>query len=210
VGVAANVNNGGLSGEQLPELYRLRRNRAEDWNQSASVILETTLPTDAVEQWVRSEIADLDPTLPVQIDTLHHTVQRIADRPRFETMLVSSFAIVGLLLALVGLYGVIAFLVAQRRREIGLRIALGASRVDILRLVVARGMVLVAIGGVAGLVVASFLSRLLSSLLFSVGPHDPFSLAGVALVLIAVALLAMLVPAFSAMNVDPNVALRCE
>ena len=125
-------------------------------------------------------------------------------------MLVSSFAIVGLLLAVVGLYGVIAFLVAQRRREIGLRIALGASRVDILRLVVARGMVLVAIGGVAGLVVASFLSRLLSSLLFSVGPHDPLSLAGVALVLIAVALLAMLVPAFSAMNVDPNVALRCE
>ncbi len=210
VGVAANVKNGGLSGEQLPELYRLRRNRVEDWSQSASVILETTLPTDAVEQWVRSEIAALDPTLPVQIDTLHHAVQRIADRPRFETMLVSSFAIVGLLLAVVGLYGVIAFLVAQRRREIGLRIALGASRVDILRLVVARGMVLVAIGGVAGLVVASFLSRLLSSLLFSVGPHDPFSLAGVALVLIVVALLAMLVPAFSAMNVDPNVALRCE
>jgi ABC-type antimicrobial peptide transport system permease subunit len=125
-------------------------------------------------------------------------------------MLVSCFAIVGLLLAVVGLYGVIAFLVAQRRREIGLRIALGASRVDILRLVVARGMVLVAAGGITGLVVASFLSRLLSSLLFSVGPHDPLSLLGVTLALVVVALFAMLEPAFSAMKVDPNEALRCE
>jgi ABC-type antimicrobial peptide transport system permease subunit len=105
---------------------------------------------------------------------------------------------------------VIAFLVAQRRREIGLRMALGASRVDILRLVVARGMVLVALGGITGLVVASFLSRLLSSLLFSVGPHDPLSLLAVTLALVVVALLAMLVPAFSAMKVDPNEALRCE
>jgi putative ABC transport system permease protein len=210
VGVAANVKNGGLSGEQLPELYRLRRNRAEDWNTSGAVILETAFATSAVESWVRSEIADVDPTLPVQVDTLHHTVQRIADRPRFETMLVSCFAIVGLLLAVVGLYGVIAFLVAQRRREIGLRMALGATRVDIVRLVVARGMVLVAVGGITGIIVASFLSRLLSSLLFSVGPHDPLSLLGVTLALVVVALLAMLLPAFSAMKVDPNEALRCE
>jgi putative ABC transport system permease protein len=210
VGVAANVKNGGLSGEQLPELYRLRRNRAEDWNTSGAVILETAFATSAVESWVRSEIADVDPTLPVQVDTLHHTVQRIADRPRFETMLVSCFAIVGLLLAVVGLYGVIAFLVAQRRREIGLRMALGATRVDIVRLVVARGMVLVAVGGITGIIVAWFLSRLLSSLLFSVGPHDPLSLLGVTLALVVVALLAMLLPAFSAMKVDPNEALRCE
>jgi len=210
VGIAANVKNGGLSEEQLPELYRLRRNRAEDWNSSGGVILETAFATSAAESWVRSEIADVDPTVPVQIDTLHHTVQRIADRPRFETLLVSCFAIVGLLLAVVGLYGVIAFLVAQRRREIGLRMALGASRVDILRLVVARGMVLVALGGMTGLVVASFLSRLLSSLLFGVGPHDPLSLLGMTLALVVVALLAMLVPAFSAMKVDPNEALRCE
>jgi putative ABC transport system permease protein len=210
VGVAANVKNGGLTGEELPEFYRLRRNREEDWEPSASVILNTSLPTAGVEQWVRSEITNLDPTLPVQVETLHQHVNRIADRPRFETMLVSSFAIVGLVLAVVGLYGVIAFLVAQRSQEIGVRMALGATRAHILRLVVARGMFLVIIGGVAGLIAASFLSRLLSSLLFGVGPHDPVSLAGMTLVLSVVALLAMLIPAFAAMNIDPNVALRSE
>jgi predicted permease len=214
VGVADDVKNGGLSGEEHSEFYRLRRNRAEDWDPSGSVILQTSssteATTEAMEQWMHAEIAALDPTIPVEMETLHQRVNRIADRPRFETTLVGFFAASGLVLAVVGLYGVIAFLVAQRTQEIGVRMALGATQADILRLVVAKGMGLVLIGGLAGLVAAFGVSRLVKSLLFSVSAHDPVSFFAVVLVLSFVALLATLIPALAATRVNPNVALRCE
>jgi ABC-type antimicrobial peptide transport system permease subunit len=137
-------------------------------------------------------------------------VNRIADRPRFETTLVGFFAATGLVLAVVGLYGVISFLVAQRTQEIGVRMALGATQADILRLVVAKGMGLVLIGGLAGLIAAFGVSRLVKSLLFSVSAHDPVSFFAVVLGLSFVALLATLIPALAATRVNPNVALRCE
>jgi predicted permease len=214
VGVADDVKNGGLSGEEHSEFYRLRRNRAEDWDPSGAVILQTSASTEAtteaMEQWVHAEIAALDPTIPVEIETLHQRVNRIADRPRFETTLVGFFAATGLVLAVVGLYGVIAFLVTQRTQEIGVRMALGATQADILRLVVAKGMGLVLIGGLAGLVAAFGVSRLVKSLLFSVSAHDPASFLAVVLVLSFVALLATLIPALAATRVNPNVALQCE
>ena len=214
VGVADDVKNGGLSGEEHSEFYRLRRNRSEDWDPSGSVILQTSasteVATEAMEQWMHAEIAALDPTIPVEIETLHQRVNRIADRPRFETTLVGFFAATGLVLAVVGLYGVIAFLVAQRTQEIGVRMALGATQADILQLVVAKGMGLVLVGGLAGLVAALGVSRLVKSLLFSVSAHDPVSFLAVVLMLSFVALLATLVPALAATRVNPNVALRCE
>jgi len=210
VGVAANVKNGGLASGEEPEYYRLRRQRAEDWDRSSVLILKTTLPPDATESWIRSQAALLDPTVPVDIKTLSEGVGKMADRPRFETLLVGFFAFTGLVLAVIGLYGVISFFVVQRTQEIGIRMAVGASRADILRLVLGNALRLIVPGVCLGLVLAMALSRVLESLLFNVAPHDPVTFAGVAGLLILVALLATLIPASSAIRVNPTVALRCD
>jgi predicted permease len=210
VGVAADVKNGGLAGGEEPEYYRLRRQRAEDWDRSSVLILKTTLPPDATESWIRSQAALLDPTVPVDIKTLSEGVGKMADRPRFETLLVGFFAFTGLVLAVIGLYGVISFFVVQRTQEIGIRMAVGASRADILRLVLGNALRLIVPGVCLGLVLAMALSRVLESLLFNVAPHDPVTFAGVAGLLILVALLATLIPASSAIRVNPTVALRCD
>jgi predicted permease len=216
VGVAANVKNGGLTGEEEPEYYRLRRNRAEDWagngvwGQTAVVVVRSSLPPAEMNRWIRSQVTALDATLPVDIATLRERVNKLADQPRFQTTLVGFFAATGLLLAVIGLYGVMAFLVAQRTQEIGVRMALGAGRGDILRLVLGKSVRLIVFGTVVGLIAALGLSRVLSSLLFGIGSHDPFTYALVTLLLVVVAILATLIPARSASKVDPMEALRCE
>lgn len=216
VGIAANVKNGGLSGEQTPEYYLLRRNHAEDWEgggvsaQTSVVVVRSSLPPDETAKWIRSQVAAMDPTLPVHIATLRQRVSKLADQPRFQASLVGLFAAVGLVLAVIGLYGVLAFLVAQREREIGVRMALGASRKEILRLVLGSSLRLILCGVLVGLVLALMLSRALSHMLFRVGPYDPVSYAGTATLLITVGLLATWLPARSACKVDPAVALRAE
>ena len=210
VGVAADVKNGGLAGGEEPEYYRLRRNRPEDWDQSAVVILKTSLPASVSEQWIRSQVASLDPTLPVDVNTLHEEVGKMADQPRFEMLLVGFFACIGLTLAMVGLYGVVSYLVVQRTAEIGVRMAVGASRVDILRLVLRSALRMIVPGALVGIVLAWMMTRMLSSLLFNTGLHDPVAFCGVAALLMLVMLLATLIPARSAMYVDPTVALRSE
>ncbi len=216
VGVAANVKNSGLAGEDEPEYYLLRRNRAEDWDRNGTwgrtsvVVIRTTLPPDVMSRWIRSQVAALDPALPVDIATLHLRVSKLADTPRFRAVLVTCFAATGLLLAVVGLYGVISFLVGQRTQEIGVRMALGATRADILQLVMKSGLRLILAGTFVGLIAALALSRFLSSLLFSIGPHDPIAFASVTVLLVLVGLLATLIPATSASGVNPTVALRSE
>jgi putative ABC transport system permease protein len=210
VGVAANVKNGGLAGEDEPEYYRLRRNVAEDWGRSSTVLINTGLPAKSVEEWVRTQVAALDPTVPVEVERLSERVSRMADRPRFQTLLVSFFAGTGLLLAVIGLYGVISFLVVQRMQEIGVRMALGATRADVLRLVMGRGARMIAAGAIIGSIAALVVSRVLSSLLFNIGPHDPVTFVCVTMLLVLVALVATLIPARAATRVDPVVALRCE
>lgn len=210
VGVAANVKNSGLTGDEEPEYYRLCRKRAEDWHDDAVAIVKTSLPADVTEQWIRSQVAALDPTVPVEIATLSEQVSRLADQPRFETLLVSLFAATGLLLAMVGLYGVISFLVAQRTQEIGLRMAIGATRGDILLLFLRSGFRLILPGALLGLGLGFATSRVVASLLFGVSARDPVVFASVGAVLVLVALAAALIPAAKATRVDPNVALRCE
>ncbi len=210
VGVAADVKNGGLAGGEEPEYYRLRRQNALDWDRSSILILKTTLPSGTIESWVRSQVAALDPTVPVDIKTLSERVGKMADQPRFETLLVGFFACAGLLLAVIGLYGVISFFVVQRTQEIGIRMAVGASRADILRLVLASALRLIVPGVFLGLLLALALSRVLSSLLFNVAPHDPVAFAAVTGLLILVAVLASLIPGSSATRVNPTVALRCD
>jgi hypothetical protein len=209
-GVAANVKNAGLTGGDEPEFYRLRRSLADDWNSSAVLVIKTSQPASAIAPWIRSQIAAIDPTVPVEIETLSEDVSKLADRPRFETALLGLFALCGLLMAVIGLYGVISFLAAQRAKEIGVRMALGATRLDILSLIAGEGIRLIALGGVLGSVAALALSRLLKSLLFDVGPYDPVTYVGVAGLLGLVALAATLIPARAAMKVDPVVALRYE
>jgi len=210
VGVAADVKNGGLAGEDEPEYYRLRRNRPEDWNDTSAILIKTPLPSDAMSLWIRAQVATLDPTIPVDIATLQQRVGKLADQPRFQTLLVGFFAATGLVLAVIGLYGVISFLVTQRTQEIGVRMALGASQANILRLVLGKSLRLIVWGISLGLLAALAASRVLSSLLFSVGPHDPLSFACVTLLLVFVALAATLLPARSATKVNPIVALRCD
>jgi predicted permease len=210
VGVAANVKNGGLSGADDPEFYRLRRSVAEDWTPWNVMVIRTSQSPTAATPWVRAQIAQIDPTVPVEIETLAEGVSRLADRPRFETALIGFFALSGLLMAVIGLYGVIAFVVAQRTQEIGVRMALGATRMNILRLIAGEGVRLIALGGAVGLVAAISTAQLLKSLLFQVAPRDPATYAAVAILLGIVALVATLLPSRAAMKVEPVVALRYD
>jgi putative ABC transport system permease protein len=210
VGVAADVKNAGLTGEDSPEYYRLRRNDAEDWTRASAVIVKTSLPAESVKNWMREQVAALDPTVPVTIETMQERVSRMADRPRFQTVLVGLFAVAGLVLAMVGLYGVIAFLVTQREREIGVRMALGASRGSIVAMVVASSVRLIALGTLAGLVTALAVSQMMKSLLYSIGARDPWSYGLVVVLLAATGMAASLIPARSAMQVDPATVLRSE
>ncbi|QHS52825.1 ABC transporter permease [Edaphobacter sp. 12200R-103] len=210
VGVVEDVKNAGLRGGDEPEYYRLLGSHAEDWSRGSAVILTTTLPPDAVKRWLEEQVAALDPTVPVKVQTMQERVNRMADRPRFESLLVGFFATIGLLLAVIGLYGVIAFLVAQRTQEIGVRMALGAARGDILRLVMGRSLRLIVAGVIAGLLAALAVSKILTSMLFGVGSRDPMTYSLATLSLVVVALAATLVPARSASRVDPAEALRNE
>jgi predicted permease len=210
VGVAANVKNGGLSGDDEPEFYRLRRNLPTDWTPWNVLVLKTSFAPAAVTPWVRAQIAGIDPTLPVEIETLSESVSKLADRPRFETALLGFFALCGVLMAVIGLYGLISFIAAQRTQEIGIRMALGATRGNILRMVAGEGVRLVLLGGVLGLAASLATARLLKGLLFHVGPYDLPTYAAAALLLGLVALAATLIPASSAMRVDPGNALRYE
>ena len=210
VGVAKNVKNGGLTGEDQPEYYPLRRNRADDWSRDAAIIIQTQMPPKAMGAWVRSEIASLDPTLPVTVETMDQRVNQMADQPRFESALLGLFALAGLLLAAVGIYGVIAFMVTQRTQEIGVRMALGATRADVLKLMALNGARLTAIGAVVGLVASLLVTRGFASLLFGLSPYDPLTLLCVVLLLLIVALVATWIPARAATRVDPLEALRYE
>jgi putative ABC transport system permease protein len=216
VGVAADVKNGGLTKEEVPEFYRLRRNLPGDWDwggiwgKTFVVVVRSSLPPDQTSRWIRSQVAALDPTLPIDVATLHQRVSKLADQPRFQTLLVGFFAATGLILALIGLYGVISFLVAARTQEIGVRLALGAKKSDILRLVMGQSLRLIAAGTALGLIAALAATRVLSSQLFGIGANDPGTFVIVTLLLIFVALIATLLPARSASRVNPIVALRFE
>ncbi|MGC2400353.1 MAG: FtsX-like permease family protein, partial [Acidobacteriaceae bacterium] len=209
-GIAGNVKNAGLAGQDDPEFYILRTSHPDDWDSHHFFLLETAFPTSVMSPWIRNQIAQLDPTVPVEIVTLSQDVNKLADRPRFETALLAFFASCGLLMAVIGLYGVISYVAMQRTQEIGVRMALGATRADILRLIALEGMRLILLGGVLGLGAALATAQLLKSLMFNVGPRDPAAYAAVVLLLALVALAATLIPARAAMLTDPGEALRYE
>jgi putative ABC transport system permease protein len=211
VGVADNVKNSGLTEQSDPEIYFLRRSVGGDWDGKRSIVLlDSVMPAKAVEPWVRSEIASIDPTVPVEMETLDQAVSRLADRQRFEMALLAFFAGTGLLLAIVGLYGLIAFMTTQRRHEIGVRMVLGATRRNILGLIASDGLRMVAIGGTLGVGLSLAISKVLKALLFEVSTYDPLTFVAVPVLLTLVALVAILMPARAGMRVNPAVTLRAE
>jgi putative ABC transport system permease protein len=160
---------------------------------------------------ITNQVREIDPNQPVaEVRAMQALVAADLAQPRFTMLLLGSFAASALLLAAIGLYGVIAFGVTARAREIGVRLALGAPHTDVLRLIMQRGILLTGIGLVIGIALALALGRLISGLLYGVTPRDPLTLLGVAMFLACVAVLATYIPARRATRVDPLVALRYE
>ena len=210
VGVAANVKNDGLQTNGDPEFYLPWKNDPLINLHAGYVIVRTRMNPMSVATWMRTETASLDATLPVTIETMNQHVGKLTERPRFNAMLLCLFAGIAVLLAAVGIYGVIGFLVVERTREIGVRLALGATPQSILKMVVSSVARCTIGGAILGLLGAWFCTRLLESLLFEARAHDPVVFGFAILVLVAVALFAAWIPARRAMRVDPMIALRYE
>lgn len=213
VGVAGAVRYVQNNGFILPaesEYYLPLHHSAGFINPEQKVILRTSLSPAAVASWMRSTVASLDPTVPVTVDSMTERVGQLEAGPRFNAALLGIFAAMGILLAAIGTYGVLAFLVVQRTREIGIRMALGAHPRDVMKLFLTQGAKLAFAGLLVGVAGAFFITRLIESLLFGVSATDPLIFIGVAIFLFVVALVACYIPARRAMKVDPMVALRYE
>ena len=182
-----------------------------DYYRDASFIAHTTQNPAAMIPALRQAIWSVDKDAPItDVETMDQIVSDSVAEPRYQAVLLGSFGALGLILAMVGIYGVISYSVTQRTREIGVRIALGAQPENVLRMVLREGMFLAAAGIVLGIAGALALGRVLRSLLFEIKPSDPATFVGVAIALALVALAACYIPARRAMRVDPMVALRYE
>jgi predicted permease len=209
VGVVGNVRHGSLEEAGGNEMY-LPYRQTGDWG-GMEMVVRSTRPAQSLVPEVRAALAAYDPSLPTgEFYELEHLIDNAVAPRRLTTRLLGVFSTLALMLAVIGLYGVIAYSVAQRTQEIGIRLAIGAQRRDVMRLVLGSGLRLVIAGVALGLVGAFALTRLLQSLLFGVTAHDPLVFAGNAALLIGVATAACLVPALRATRVDPIVALRAE
>jgi putative ABC transport system permease protein len=208
VGVIANARTQSLAETDVPQLYL---NVYQEPAKHLAIFLRGRLDTATIPDRVREQVQALDPTLPVfGAQTLNETLSESLAQRRFSMEMITSFAATALLLAALGIYGVISYMVSERTHEIGIRLALGARRENILRLVIGQGLRLAIFGAVIGLVSAVIVSRLMANVLYGVRPTDPLTFAGVAFLFIGVALVACYLPARRAMRVDPMVALKYE
>ncbi|HLK52273.1 MAG TPA: FtsX-like permease family protein, partial [Candidatus Angelobacter sp.] len=192
-----------------PTIYVNYRQRPQATSQF-SMVLRTAGDPQSVIGSAQKIIHDLDPDVPPSTNTFTTIFAASTNARRFNLVLLGIFAGTALLLAVAGIYGVLAYSVARRTREMGVRMALGASAGNVLRLVMGQAMVTAAVGVVLGLVGSFILMRFLQSMLFEVGSADPLTFAAVAILLFGVALLASFLPARRATKVDPIVALRYE
>jgi len=216
-GVAEDVRNAGLQKQPDPEFYLLRRPVADGtfrnaepplgWR-SAAAVVRTPLSPAVAAPALREAIQSLDATLPVEVVTMQERLDGVTARPRFQAWLLAAFAATGLALAAIGLFGVLVFLAAQRRREMGIRMALGATPGDIRALVLRQAAAWVVAGATAGVWGALLVAQSMQALLTGVAPSDPAVLAVAFVILLATGLLAAWAPARSAARTDPALSLR--
>jgi len=208
VGVVGDIKSDGLDAATAPRIY-LPVNQSPSY--AMVVYLRTNTDPGTLGDAVRREVQSIDPSIPVfGVSTMDEVVAKYLEQRRFALELLGVFAGVALLLASIGIYGVMAYTFSQRTNEIGIRMAMGAQRGDILRIAVGEGALVVAFGLAAGLAGSLVLTRFLQTMLFDVKPTDPITFAGISALLAAVALVACFVPARRATRVDPLVALRHE
>jgi putative ABC transport system permease protein len=208
VGVIANARTESLAQAEVPQIYL---SLYQSTSRRLAIFLRGHMDAAAIPEEVREQVQAVDPTLPISgSQTLTENVSASLAERRFSMKMVGLFAVTALFLAGLGIYGVISYMVSERTHEIGIRIALGADRKNILQMVLRQGLGLAITGAAVGLAGALIVSRLMAGLLYGVRPTDPLTFAGVALLLIGVALLACYIPARRALRVDPLVALHHE
>jgi len=200
------IKSDGLDIDGIPHIYV---SSSQDSNKRLSVVLRTPLLPAVLEPQIRHEIQSIDASLPVfGVASMDDVLDRSVASHRFSADLVGGFAGLAMLLASIGIYGLLSYMVGQSSRDIGIRMALGARQEDILGMFLRRGVVLAGVGVVVGLVLAASSASLMASLLYGVSPHDPAVFLIVPLLLFAIAVLASYLPARRATKVDPLMALR--
>jgi putative ABC transport system permease protein len=208
VGVVSDVRNNGLGSSDVNTIYTPFAQTPFTWSY---LMIRASVPPETLIQSVRGAVASVNSSLqPASFLTMEQLVYDSVARPRLNTVLLAAFAALALALAAVGIYGVIAYSVSRRAQEIGVRMALGARKGDVIRLILRQGMTPAIAGAALGLVGAWAATRLMSGLLFEVSATDPATFSAITLTLMAVALFACYIPARRATKVDPMVALRCE
>ena len=210
VGIVADVRGSGLDRPPNPVIYVNFRQRGMNGNSDPTIFVRSLAPAGEIASAAHRIFRELAPEAPVKVSTFDDELGGWLAARRFLLLLVVVFATSALALAAIGIYGVVAFSVTRRTQEIGIRMALGAQRTNVLRLVVGEGAQLALLGVVIGIAASFAATRLLSSLLFGVSATDPLTFFAVALLLCLVALLASYLPARRAMRLDPNSTLRCE
>jgi predicted permease len=208
VGVVGDIRQRGLAVDAVPHYYL-------PWTQAVITIpylvLRTTGDPAMLERAVKATVAGVDTNIPTyRVHPLEYYVAQAVAPARFQTLLLTSFAAIALLLAAVGLYGVLSYVVQQRALEIALRLAVGAQRGDVLRMILKRGMTLAAIGVAVGLAISFLTTRFIATLLYGVEPTDAMTFCAMSLVLLAVAFVASVAPAYRAAQTDPMTTLRTQ
>jgi len=210
IGIVGDVRHDGLDRETKPEMY-VPIEQAPNTESSPFIVVRTARDTAAAVPALREAVAAIDPATAVdRIQKMEEVVSGSVAQPRFRTVILAAFSIVALVMAAIGIYGVMSYLVIQRTREFGIRLSMGATRADVLRLVFGRAAALIGVGTCVGLAGAVGFVRLISKLLFGTAPLDLLTFTAAVAVLAAVAFVASAVPAWRAARVDPLVALRYE
>jgi predicted lysophospholipase L1 biosynthesis ABC-type transport system permease subunit len=211
IGVVGNVLKDGNDRQPQPEIYFLHGSATLRIQGAVNILVRTTGDPAGLAPLVRSIVREADRAAVVeQVSPLADLLARSVDQPRFAMTVLATFAALALALASVGLYGVLSFSVAQRRRELGIRAAIGAARSDLVALVLREGLSVTLVGVAAGVVAATWLTQFMQGILFGVTPLDATAFAAAPLVLLTVATLACLLPAFRAASTNPALALRAE
>jgi putative ABC transport system permease protein len=216
IGVTGNTQNHGIGGQPGPEYYMVRQHSADDLifrypdSQRLSMVVRSALDSRSVGTELSDSVASIDSTIPVQTTTLGRTVYHLAERPRFSAALLALFAVMGILLAAAGVYGLISLQVAECTQEIAMHIALGANPAALSRKIVVQACSWIALGAGAGILCSLPAERSISALLFGIKPDDPATLVAAVVCLLIVGVIAAYIPARRAAKVDPMVALRYE